>query len=303
VLGESAVTSGGGHARVLAALAMLLFVWWGDTAWCARPAPCPGGRFLVSDGSLIVGDSTPNGVVVIQGSDVAIGQSCTPQRAHLHASRTGTRLNAIWRRCTGIAGRVRLRAHFDTSCTTMRGRVAVAHRRRSFSATRSRCGDGVVDVGGGEQCDRGIGCPADNLCSACLCEPIPTTTIPVTTTTLQPPISFAAQVQPIFTQHCALPLCHGVGPIPPRLNLDLDPGSSYDSLVYVTSNECQEYELVVPGDPGSSYMIFKIENFPNPTTCRDGFQMPPGPPDKYPALSASDVAIISTWILQGALDN
>jgi hypothetical protein len=75
------------------------------------------------------------------------------------------------------------------SCDTLTGTLVVRNatpRRRSFTATRSRCGDGYLDSGGGEECGEGdTVCPPGTGCSAeCTCEPAsgPTTTTITTPT-------------------------------------------------------------------------------------------------------------------------
>jgi glucose/arabinose dehydrogenase len=51
-----------------------------------------------------------------------------------------------------------------------------------FTATRSRCGDGVVDVDGGEACESGAGCAVDETCEACACVAASTSTTTTSTT-------------------------------------------------------------------------------------------------------------------------
>jgi hypothetical protein len=121
----------------------------------------------------------------------------------------------------------------------------------------------------------------------------PTTS--TTATTAPSPVSFSAAVQPIFTAHCALPGCHS-GPTPEE-GLDLGAGRSYARLVNVTSRECGQFKRVLPGQPGASYLVFKIDGPPQP--CFDGVRMPK---NALP-LSAADRDTIRTWIMQGAPDN
>src|SRR5262249_10129116 len=54
--------------------------------------------------------------------------------------------------------------------------------KQAFVARASRCGDGIVDAGGGEQCD-GAPCASGGACTAdCTCAPPPTSTTTTTTT-------------------------------------------------------------------------------------------------------------------------
>src|SRR5262249_3018542 len=123
--------------------------------------------------------------------------------ANIKATREATRITAAWSSCTGLKGRVTLRASIDAAtCNTMRGRLRDKAARpkvaASFRATRSRCGDGIVDAGNNEQCDAGVGCAGGEVCNAsCGCVAVTTTTTPTTipectTTTL-------------FNAHCGPP--------------------------------------------------------------------------------------------------
>jgi len=127
----------------------------------------------------------------------------------------------------------------------------------------------------------------------------PTTTIaggpPTSTTTLPLPISFSADVQPIFTQNCALSGCHA-GPSP-KEDLDLTAGQSFSHLVDVASHQCAQFKRVEPGAPGASYIIFKLLG--PPQLCFSGDRMPE---DAAP-LPSADRTTIQTWIAEGAPNN
>jgi hypothetical protein len=126
----------------------------------------------------------------------------------------------------------------------------------------------------------------------------PTTTIaggPTTSTTIQLPISFSADVQPIFTQNCALLGCHA-GPSP-REELDLTAGQSFSHLVNVASHQCAQFKRVEPGSPGASYVIFKLLGAPQ--LCFSGDRMP----EDAPPLPDAVRITIQTWIAEGAPDN
>ena len=115
-----------------------------------------------------------------------------------------------------------------------------------------------------------------------------------TTTTLPSNVSFAAQVQPIFTANCALAGCHA-GTNPPE-GLKLTASRSYGALVNVQSKECSAYKRVAPGSPDASYLVFKLRGA---GPCFLGGQMPLG----YPPLPAGDQATITVWIQEGARNN
>jgi hypothetical protein len=70
-----------------------------------------------------------------------------------------------------------------------------------------------------------------------------------------PAVSFATDVQPIFTQHCAKAGCHaGTAPPPPEKPLNLEAGQAFGNLVGVTSGERPTLLRVAPGDPLNSYL-------------------------------------------------
>lgn len=102
-------------------------------------------------------------------------------------------------------------------------------------------------------------------------------------------ISFSSQVQPIFTNSCAVPGCHVTGGIAP---MSLEAGQAYADIVNVPSTEQPPYLIVKPYDADSSYMYLKI-------TGRAGTRMPlNGTP-----LDSVDISTIKTWINQGAKNN
>jgi hypothetical protein len=144
------------------------------------------------------------------------------------------------------------------------------------------------------------GIPADAVIAAAVDACLPgattttTTTRPTTTTTTTRPISFAAEIQPIFTANCALSFCHA-GPFP-QADLDLSAGNARASLVDQPSEECLDLQRVAPGMPEASYLVFKLRGF---GSCFLGEQMP----RDAPPLSASDQAKIARWIREGALGN
>ena len=100
-------------------------------------------------------------------------------------------------------------------------------------------------------------------------------------------ISFADDVQEIFDTECWF--CH-----PNNGDLDLGVGISHAELVNVQSANYPPNMRVVPYDTAASVLFHKI--------MRDdvyGLEMPPGALE----LTEQEKAIITTWILEGALDN
>ena len=123
------------------------------------------------------------------------------------------------------------------------------------------------------------------------------TTTSTTTSTLA--VSFAADVQPIFTARCALAGCH-VTPFPQGA-LDLSAGTAYGQLVNFTTATVicplpAGVKRVAPGNAPNSYLIQKLNGF---GPCFQGLQMPALPP----LLTPTEQGKISSWILQGAPNN
>lgn len=102
-------------------------------------------------------------------------------------------------------------------------------------------------------------------------------------------VSFATQVQPIFTSHCTV--CHiSLGQ---ASFLPLTDGDSYGNLVSKASTYTPGGTLVIPSNSTDSILYKRISG------TSEGAQMPKG----GSALSSSDQNLIKTWIDEGALDN
>ena len=108
-----------------------------------------------------------------------------------------------------------------------------------------------------------------------------------------PPVSFAAAVQPIFTESCALSGCH-TGTFPAG-GLDLAAGQAYANIVNVASGEVPALKRVLPGDASSSYLYQKITN-------ASGTLGSPMPLGSNP-LPSDEIDAIEAWINQGAQNN
>jgi hypothetical protein len=137
-----------------------------------------------------------------------------------------------------------------------------------------------------------VGCPA--LGTTTTTTSTTTTSISTTSTTLL--VTLSLDVQPILTPNCTtMTACHGNLPGVP--GMDLRPGAAHASLVGVTSVFCAPKVRVVPGSPATSYLIEKISS-PTPSCFTS-----PMPPLPNPPLSAAQIATITAWIAQGALNN
>jgi hypothetical protein len=125
----------------------------------ARTA-CPGGRFM-SDAPLVAGDTDPQaGAVVLNGGEITVGGSCTATTAVVQRMRHRTRVRAAWASCSGLVGRVRLRATIGASCATLTGVIRARHHHHHFVASRQPdCGNEIRE--GQEECDGSACCTAD----------------------------------------------------------------------------------------------------------------------------------------------
>lgn len=142
-----------------------------DGAARRRPAACPDARYVVAGTTLSGVPGSSDGVFVADGT-IALASGCAPTKLKRRSRATRDRLAGRWKRCTADDGtvvkRVRLRGRVAApACDVVEGVVKVRGRKPlRFTATRSRCGDGVVDLGAGETCDDGNtiacdGCAAD----------------------------------------------------------------------------------------------------------------------------------------------
>jgi hypothetical protein len=100
-----------------------------------------------------------------------------------------------------------------------------------------------------------------------------------------------ALVQRIFDENCVS--CHG-----PGADLDLFADVSWTNLVQqpAPAAEACGGVLVVPGDPGASYLYQKLTN---PAPC-SGVRMPLGEFGPAPPLPDCVTAIVRDWIAEGA---
>jgi len=103
-------------------------------------------------------------------------------------------------------------------------------------------------------------------------------------------VSFAADIQPIFTNRCIG--CHG--PPVPTANLDLSTGASHANLVNVVSTGYAPALRVAPADTAGSVLFHKVFG-----TAVYGARMPFG----GAALPQAELDRVRAWILEGARDN
>jgi hypothetical protein len=93
----------------------------------------------------------------------------------------------------------------------------------------------------------------------------------------------------VFSVNCAVPGCHGGAGA--QQGLRLDPGFSAGHLIGVASPQDATLVRVIPGNPGGSFLIHKLEGIQSV-----GFRMPSG----GPYLPQSTIDVIRQWIQDGA---
>ena len=101
------------------------------------------------------------------------------------------------------------------------------------------------------------------------------------------PVSFAADVQPLFRATCGGVGCH-IGETTNGVNL------TTHAQVLESIGLQYNAPIVVPGEPENSPLLDKLS--PDP---QFGTRMPQG---RAP-LSGDQIALVRTWIEEGALDN
>ena len=108
-------------------------------------------------------------------------------------------------------------------------------------------------------------------------------------------VSFANDIQPIFTQQCIS--CHVIGGFADQqgIPLRLTDGNAFDQLVNQPSVQDSSLILATPGDSANSLLFLKVSSDMPPV----GARMPLiGEP-----LPSADLALIRDWIDQGAMNN
>src|SRR5437867_6886396 len=181
--------------RPLILLAVPLTLLFAAFAFPRKPKPEPGppARFLLPAGSqLIVGGArVPIDAIVLQGTSVGIDSGCALAAGKGPPTKKGTRVTGKWTTC-GDRQKVRLRALIAPGCDSMAGTLREKKRKPArFTATRSVCGDRIVDLGNGEQCEPPGGAACDSNCRSVPPDTTTSTTTPtptVTTTTLPGPL-------------------------------------------------------------------------------------------------------------------
>lgn len=123
-----------------------------------------------------------------------------------------------------------------------------------------------------------------------------TVTVTVTTGTT-PTLTFDADIQPIFDEHCVAG-CHEPGGEWGFL-LDLS-SSAYEAVVGVPSPQFPSMSIIEPGEPEASYLWHKL-NGTQASVGGSGIDMPKARTGMTATvLTPEQLATIEQWILQGA---
>lgn len=108
-----------------------------------------------------------------------------------------------------------------------------------------------------------------------------------------PSVSFSGDVQPIFTNSCALSGCHAAGS--GAGGMVLSAGDAFGNIVGVPSSQQPSLNRIQPGDADASYLVRKIRG----DAGISGGRMPL---NRTP-LTDSQIQTIVDWVNQGAANN
>jgi len=121
-------------------------------------------------------------------------------------------------------------------------------------------------------------------------------------TAREPETASRTDVQEILGRSCAVGGCHASAPGAGGLALPQASAAWVDSVVGVRSQENPSMDLVAPGDPARSWLVYKISGDLCRFTCDPkvgcGGQMPFGQ-----QLSEEERGIILAWVRDGASTN
>jgi hypothetical protein len=110
------------------------------------------------------------------------------------------------------------------------------------------------------------------------------------------PLSFAKDIQPIFTESCAVSMCHNASTR--KEGLDLSEGRAWNEIVGQATKQCNGSKVLIrPKNPEGSYLLDKMRD---EDLCGTSKRMPPPTSTQ---LFNGEVKKIERWVCQGALDN
>ena len=161
---------------VIMALAIGVFAVLAPTDASQKATPCAAGRYVITGNPRSTGKPTlKSGSITLRGATIALSAGCPATAVRLKRMKSGmgvmkggTRVRATWAQCSGVRGKVRLKAGIDSTCKRMWGSISTRRGKSRFDAELSLCGNGVVDSG--EQCD-GAACTNGAPCTdSCECD-------------------------------------------------------------------------------------------------------------------------------------
>jgi hypothetical protein len=131
----------------------------------AKRAVCPDGRFVQAERILPAAGSAGGAfdALVVESGKISIESGCGPAKVHQKGLKSGaTRVRAKWGTC-GTLRKVHLAGTIIEDGEPCRRFLGTVKAKKTdaipFTATRSACGDGIVDAGAGETCDPpGVAC-------------------------------------------------------------------------------------------------------------------------------------------------
>ncbi len=94
-------------------------------------------------------------------------------------------------------------------------------------------------------------------------------------------------VELLFAETCGGTVCHAAG-AEPAGGLDLESPGAAERMIGAPADVCAGFELVVPGDPDSSFLVSKLEG--PPEGCGD-------PMPVVGNLSDDEIACVRDWIV------
>ena len=137
------------------------------------PTPCQPGRYLVDPAKAPLvpgGTSVLEAIELDANGQLSIASGCAATAAKIRAGRKADKVMASWASC-GTLARVRFVGVIKApACSALTGTLKAAKTKpKKFGATRSTCGDGVVDPAT-EECESGgAACAGGGACQQCAC--------------------------------------------------------------------------------------------------------------------------------------
>ena len=245
-----------------------------------QKAEAKGGCATVGDAGAVEGDVdtfVADTVAALPGGATEASGKCAASKLDATGKKADAKLKCHAKAAGGGLA-------VDAAC------LAKAGTKFSTAFAKAEAKGGCATVGDGAAVELMV----DSFVDGGVVSLVPTTTTTTTTTTsttMPGPVSFAADVQPIFTANCVI--CHTSGGA--SAGLDLSAGNAYANTVNVMSGEIPALKRVLPGDPANSYLYRKITNAP-------GIILSPMPFGAFP-MPQAQIDTIGAWIALGALNN